>query len=129
MLTRLGENVTTASRRPTPSPTHYLGLLDTIAERGIDGEVSVKLTQLGFDIDRDLDARPLRSVWPRRRAARADALGRHGGQRLRRRARSSSTSGCAATHPNMRLCLQAYLRRTARRPPAPAAAGTRRSAS
>src|SRR5262245_53225669 len=52
MFTRLGENVTKIEEGDAVAE-HYLGLLDTIAERGIDGEVSVKLTQLGYDIDRD----------------------------------------------------------------------------
>src|SRR4051794_37067621 len=52
MFTRLGENVTKIEEADAVAE-HYLGLLDTIAERGIDGEVSVKLTQLGYDIDRE----------------------------------------------------------------------------
>src|SRR5213594_1938060 len=43
MYTRLGEGDEVA--------VHYTELLDDIRRRGLDGEVSVKLTQLGFDLD------------------------------------------------------------------------------
>src|SRR4029453_5463914 len=52
MFPRLGENVTKVEEGDAVAE-HYLGLLDTIAERGIAGEVSVKLTQLGYDLDRE----------------------------------------------------------------------------
>src|SRR4026208_1750122 len=52
MFTRLGENVTKIEEGDAVAE-HYLQLLDTIAERGFDGEVSIKLTQLGYDIDRE----------------------------------------------------------------------------
>src|SRR6185503_20124889 len=49
-FTRLGENVTTVEEGDAVAE-HYLGLLDDIRARELDGEVSVKLTQLGYDID------------------------------------------------------------------------------
>ena len=49
-FTRLGENVTKVEEGDAVAE-HYLGLLDDIRARGLDGEVSVKLTQLGYDID------------------------------------------------------------------------------
>src|SRR5688572_20117866 len=52
MFTRLGENVTRREEADAVAD-HYLGLLDTIAASGLDGEISVKLTQLGFDLDED----------------------------------------------------------------------------
>ena len=111
MFTRLGENVTT-NAEANGVAEHYLGLLDTIAERGIDGEISVKLTQLGYDIDRE---RTLEHV--QRLAERAAASGRtlwvdmegsdyvEGTLELYERLHAS--------HPNTGLCLQAYLHRTA----------------
>src|SRR3954463_8577341 len=51
-FTRLGENVTTVEEGDAVA-NHYLGLLDDIAARALDGEVSVKLTQLGYDLDVD----------------------------------------------------------------------------
>ncbi len=50
VLTRLGENV--ADRREADAVTeHYLDVLQRIASSGLDVEISVKLTQLGLDID------------------------------------------------------------------------------
>jgi proline dehydrogenase len=111
MFTRLGENVTRIEEADAVAE-HYLGLVDTIAERGLDGEVSVKLTQLGYDIDVE---RSLAHC--ERLAERAAAGGRtfwidmegsdyvEGTLDLYRRLH--------ATHPNTGVCLQAYLHRTA----------------
>ncbi len=50
IFTRLGENLVRIEEADATAD-HYLGLIDQIEARGIDGEVSVKLTQLGFDLD------------------------------------------------------------------------------
>src|SRR5262245_2304452 len=50
LYTRLGENLTRLEEADEVA-THYLWLLDQIRERRLDGEISVKLTQLGFDLD------------------------------------------------------------------------------
>ncbi len=90
-FTRLGENVTTVEEGDAVAE-HYLGLLDDIRARGIDGEVSVKLTQLGYDLDVD---RTLAHT--RRLAERAAEAGRTLWSTWRAvptpRARSRSTSG------------------------------------
>lgn len=53
VLTRLGENVN--DRREADAVTsHYLDAMRRSAERGLDGQLSIKLTQLGLDIDREL---------------------------------------------------------------------------
>jgi proline dehydrogenase len=111
MFTRLGENVTKIEEGDAVAE-HYLELLDTIAQRGLDGEVSVKLTQLGYDLDRD---RALAHC--ERLAEKAAAQGRtlwvdmegsdyvEGTLELYERLH--------AGHPNTGICLQAYLHRTA----------------
>jgi proline dehydrogenase len=111
MFTRLGENVTRMEEADAVAE-HYLSLLDTIGERALDGEVSVKLTQLGYDLDRD---RALDHC--ERLAERAAAQGRtfwvdmegsdyvEGTLELYRRLHDK--------HPNTGICLQAYLHRTA----------------
>src|SRR3972149_1406171 len=48
--TKLGENLTVLAEADAVAD-HYLGVYDGIKERGLDGEVSVKLTQLGLDMD------------------------------------------------------------------------------
>jgi len=52
LLTQLGENI--AERPEAEAVTaHYLDLLGRIREAGLPAEVSVKLTQLGLDLDRE----------------------------------------------------------------------------
>ena len=50
VLTHLGENVTT-QQETQQVKEHYLKLLDEIHKRGIDAQISVKLTELGLDQD------------------------------------------------------------------------------
>src|SRR5271156_2773855 len=53
LLTQLGENI--AERGEAEGVTaHYLDLLDRIRRANLPTEVSVKLTQLGLDLDREL---------------------------------------------------------------------------
>jgi proline dehydrogenase len=52
-LDNLGENVTNADEA-RHSAGLYHELLDRIRERGLDANVSVKLTHMGFDVDRQL---------------------------------------------------------------------------
>ena len=52
LLTQLGENIT--ERTEAKSVTaHYLDLLERIRDANLPTEVSVKLTQLGLDLDRE----------------------------------------------------------------------------
>ena len=50
ILTRLGENLTTAAEFDEVT-VHYLDVLDRIAGSGLDAHISVKPTQLGLDLD------------------------------------------------------------------------------
>jgi proline dehydrogenase len=50
LFTRLGENVTRADQYDEAART-YERLIEESARRGLEGELSVKLTQLGLDID------------------------------------------------------------------------------
>ena len=52
VLTRLGENVGQDAEADEVC-AHYLGALDRIAGEGAPCEISVKLTQLGLDLDRE----------------------------------------------------------------------------
>ncbi len=49
IFTKLGENITDLSEGLVVRD-HYLELIDKIAERNLDIEISLKLTQLGFDL-------------------------------------------------------------------------------
>jgi proline dehydrogenase len=112
LYTKLGEAITEPSGAQAVAD-HYVELLARISDARIDGEISVKPTQLGLDIDEDLCLGHLRAL-----AAAAEARGsflwidmEDSGyvdrtldlyQRLR------------ASHANTGICLQAYLRRTAK---------------
>ena len=111
LFTRLGENVTSAAEADGVAE-HYVGLLDDIAARKLDGEVSIKLTQLGLDLDVDATFE---------RAARLAAKSAEGGRTLWLDMEGSAYvettmafyERLKAAHANTGLCLQAYLRRTA----------------
>jgi proline dehydrogenase len=50
ILTRLGENLTTAEEFEEVT-AHYLDVLDQVAAAGLDAHISIKPTQLGLDLD------------------------------------------------------------------------------
>ena len=111
MFTRLGENITNLEAGDETAE-HYLGLMDDIGTRDLDGEVSVKLTQLGYDLDVE---RTLAHA-----AKLADRAAQDGRTLWVDMEGSAYTEGTIAfyerlkaMHPNTGLCLQAYLRRTA----------------
>ena len=109
-FTRLGENTRDLSLAAEASG-EYLRLLDRIEEAGLDAEVSVKLTQLGFDQDPAVTATHIerlvdrsaeldRTCWIDIESSDyVDGTIDLYEQQLRR-------------SPNIGLCLQAYLRRT-----------------
>ncbi len=110
IFTYLGENVTDASEADGVTK-HYLGVIDRLRERGLETALSVKLTQLGLDLNKDLCYENLdriityaggqRPVWiDMESSSYVDAT-----LDLYRRARTSS--------PHVGVCLQAYLYRTA----------------
>ena len=110
-FTRLGENVETLLECEDTAQ-HYIDFMGQIEARGLDGEVSVKLTQLGYDIDVE---RTLERA--QRLAAKADEGGRTFWIDMEGSGYAEGTISfyerLKATHANTGLCLQAYLRRTA----------------
>jgi proline dehydrogenase len=110
-FTRLGENVTRLVEADAVA-AGYAELIDDIGRRKLDGEISVKLTQLGFDLDED------------RTMTNAAMLADHAAQTgktlwidMEGSAYCERTIAfyerLRAAHPNTGVCLQAYLRRTA----------------
>ena len=110
VLTRLGENVTDAAAADDTA-AHYTAVANELQRRGIDGHISVKLTQLGLDTDPQRCQASLLML--------ADETGRRGIRLwidmeqssyvertldMRRALRGYSHAG---------VCLQAYLYRTA----------------
>src|SRR5947209_20344630 len=53
ILTLLGENVTEAAEA-TAVVRHYLEVIERVQAERLDAEVSIKFTQLGLDLDREL---------------------------------------------------------------------------
>ena len=111
LFTRLGENVGRIEEADATAQ-HYLGLLDDIAARGIPGELSVKLTQLGFDIDEERTLNHMGRL--AERAAQGGGvvwLDMEGSAYTERTV--ALYERLKAQHANTGICLQAYLRRTA----------------
>jgi proline dehydrogenase len=110
LLTHLGENITDQAEAENVT-RHYLGLLDRIRPLGFSTEISVKLTQLGLDLDKELAYENLRRlveragersmVWIDMEASGYVDLTLELYCRARR------------IYPNVGVCLQAYLYRTA----------------
>ena len=110
LFTQLGENLTQLAEAQAVAD-HYHDLLDKIAARGMDAEISVKPTQLGLDLDRATALTLL------------SGLADHAAQRdgllwldMEGSAYTDATlelyRSLKETHPNIGICLQAYLRRT-----------------
>lgn len=110
IFTHLGENVADLAEADAVT-THYLDLLDQIAARGLPSQVSVKLTQMGLDIDK---ARCLDNL--RRLVERADALGVYIWIDMEQHPYVDVTlelyHAVRAQFPGVGVCLQAYLYRT-----------------
>lgn len=112
IYTKLGENITEGSQAQAVAD-HYLALLDRISAADIDGEISVKPTQLGLDVDEDACFAHLRTL-----AAAAEAHGSYLWIDMEDSAYVDRTldlyQRLRASHPRTGICLQAYLRRTAK---------------
>jgi len=111
VVTQLGENLTTLAEADAVR-AHYLGVLDTIAQRGLQTVISVKPTQLGLDLSPEACLASLDAL-----AARAAATP---GRMLWIDMEDSSYVDrtldlyrkLKAKHDTVGLCLQSYLRRT-----------------
>ncbi|MBI1941206.1 MAG: proline dehydrogenase family protein, partial [Acidobacteria bacterium] len=110
VLTHLGENIADAKESESVTE-HYLGVLDQVARAGLPTEISVKLTHLGLDLGAELCFTNLRRIIERagpgsvvwidmETSGYVDAT-----LELYRRARHA--------FPNVGVCLQSYLYRTA----------------
>jgi proline dehydrogenase len=111
LYTRLGENLTRIEEADEVAG-HYLSVMDDIRERHLDGEISVKLTQLGFDLDVERTFAHAAAL-----AVKAAEAGRTLWIDMEGSAYTEGTIAfyerLKAEHPNTGICLQAYLRRTA----------------
>ncbi len=110
VFTRLGENVKDLAEADGVA-RHYLEGIDRIRELGLACEPSIKLTQLGLDIDRELAYGHLREL-----AARAHAAGNYLWIDMEQShyvdITLDLTRRLRAEFPRVGVCLQAYLYRT-----------------
>jgi proline dehydrogenase len=109
-FTVLGENVDDLAQA-TAAAGECLRLLDRIDTLGVDAEVSVKLTQLGFDLDPDATMNHMERL-----ADRSAEMRRTVWIDMESSAYVDGTidlyAALLARSPNTGLCMQAYLRRT-----------------
>ena len=112
IYTKLGESITEPSQAQAVVD-HYLELLRRIKAAEIDGEISVKPTQLGLDFDEDVCFGHLRTL-----AAASEADGSFLWIDMEDSTYVARTLDLylrlRSSHPRTGICLQAYLRRTAK---------------
>jgi proline dehydrogenase len=110
LITNLGERVTSRGEAAAVRE-HYLGALDAIHARSLPTQLSVKLTHLGLDAGRDACASEVARL-----AAHAATVGSFVWIDMEESNYVDATLGIfreiRASHPNVGLCLQAYLHRT-----------------
>ncbi len=110
VFTHLGENITDPAEAGRVTE-HYLTLLDRIGALTLDAEISVKLTQLGLDLSPELCYANLTRLIERAGEGSVVWIDMEASDyvdvtlELYRRARHA--------YPNVGVCLQAYLYRTA----------------
>jgi proline dehydrogenase len=111
MYTRLGENLEDLAAADEVA-AHYIGALDKIVAAGITGEISVKPTQLGLDLDPEACYGHLVRI-----AEHAAATGSYLWIDMEGSPYVEATLALyerlRAAQPKTGICLQAYLRRTA----------------
>jgi proline dehydrogenase len=110
LLTQLGENLADLDQAQAVAD-HYHRVLDLVRARGMDAEVSLKLTQIGLDLDLEATYGHLVSL--------AEHAAEGGGSLWIDMESSAYVDRSLelyhrlkADHPNAGICLQAYLRRT-----------------
>jgi proline dehydrogenase len=110
VFTLLGENLS-AIEEAERVAAHYHEVLDAITARGLRGEISVKLTQLGLDIDPGATFRLLEEL-----VAHARRTGETVWVDMEGSAYTDATvdlyERAVRANQNVGLCLQAYLHRT-----------------
>ncbi len=111
VVTLLGEDVTRAEEA-REIVAQYAGVLEEIARRGLDTEISVKPTHLGLGVGDELVAAGLEDI-AGRAAARARCVWVDMEDSAHTQATLDLYRRVRATRLNTGVCVQAYLRRTA----------------
>jgi proline dehydrogenase len=109
VFTHLGENV--ADRAEATQVTgHYLEVLDRIHQQNLPTEISVKLTQLGLDLSLDFCFENLQSIIAREKPTATVWVDMEASNYVD--ATLEIYRRALQIHPNVGICLQAYLYRT-----------------
>ena len=106
VFTRLGENVKDLGEAGAVAQ-HYVEVINRIKSAGLDCEPSIKLTQLGLDIDRELAYGHLRRL-----AETANTTGSYLWIDMEQSPYVDITKRLRQEFPRVGVCLQAYLFRT-----------------
>jgi proline dehydrogenase len=110
LFTHLGENLTELAQAQAVAD-HYHSLLEKVRARGMDAEISLKLTQIGLDLDPEATFSHLDGL-----AADAEATGGSLWIDIESSAYTDATLDLyrrlKERHANAGICLQAYLKRT-----------------
>jgi len=109
VFTHLGENIKDRDEAQEVAD-HYIVVLERIKEKDLHAEISVKLTQLGLDLSPDLCFEHLNAIAER---AHRDSIVWVDMEASNYVDRTLDVYRRAlAAHPNVGICLQAYLYRT-----------------
>jgi proline dehydrogenase len=109
VFTHLGENIKDRSEAQQVTD-HYLEVLERIREKGLQAEISVKLTQLGLDLSPNLCFEHLNAIIERAQKDSIVWVDMEASSYVD--ATLDIYRRALAAHPNVGVCLQAYLYRT-----------------
>jgi len=110
VLTHLGENVSDAAEADQVT-AHYLLVLEKLRLEGLQTEISVKLTQLGLDLEPELCEQNLRRLFAAEDRTKTLWIDMEASGYVD--ATIKIYRKLLGEYPNAGLCLQAYLHRTA----------------
>jgi len=109
VFTHLGENIKDRDEAQEVSD-HYIVVLERINEKDLHAEISVKLTQLGLDLSPDLCFEHLNAIVERAHRDSIVWVDMEASNYVD--ATLDVYRRALAAHPNVGICLQAYLHRT-----------------
>ena len=109
VFTHLGENIKDRAEAQQVAE-HYLEVLKRIREKGLQAEISVKLTQLGLDLSPDLCFEHLNAIIGRAEKDSTVWVDMEASDYVD--ATLDLYRHALTAHPNVGICLQAYLHRT-----------------
>src|SRR5439155_9144319 len=109
VFTHLGENIKDREEAQEVAD-HYIVVLERIKQEGLQAEISVKLTQLGLDLSPNLCFEHLNAIIARAQKDSILWVDMEASNYVD--ATLDVYRRALAAHPNVGICLQAYLHRT-----------------